>query len=86
MLDWKLGIIVGLEEGADAALRKVRDLGLPTCQLSVWHPELLTEASADDVRRAVAENGVEIDPAGQCSPPAKRHILWRYRPIQHETA
>ena len=56
----RLGIIVGLTEHPEEALGKVRDLNLPTCQLSCWKPDILTGAMAEKVKAASARTGVEI--------------------------
>lgn len=56
----KLGIIVGLTEFPEEAFNKVRDLRLPTCQLACWRPEMLTEATAAEVKAVAARTGVEI--------------------------
>ena len=50
----KLGIIVPLDEQPDGTLRKVRDLGLPTCQVTCWRQELLTESVAARLRAAAS--------------------------------
>jgi len=56
----KLGVIVGFHAEPEKELRKVADLGLPTCQLSAWDPEMYTDENADRVKRACANTGVEI--------------------------
>ncbi len=60
MTEIKLGVIVSLREGPEEALRKVRDLGFPTCQVQTWREEMLTEEVAARTKVAAAENGVEI--------------------------
>lgn len=56
----KLGVIVGFHQEPEPELRKVADLGLPTCQLASWDPQMYTKDLADRVRRAGADIGVEI--------------------------
>ena len=56
----KLGVMVALSEGPERAIEKVRDLGLTTCQVSNWNPDLLTPEVASHLRRAAAERSVEI--------------------------
>jgi L-ribulose-5-phosphate 3-epimerase len=56
----KLGVIVGFHVEPEKELRKVADLGLPTCQLSAWDPAMYTGENAERVRRACANTGVEI--------------------------
>jgi len=56
----KLGVIVGFHEEPEPELRKVADLGLPTCQLASWDPAMYTDALAERVRGGAADIGVEI--------------------------
>ena len=56
----KLGVIVGFHQEPEKELRKVADLGLPTCQLSSWDPAMYTDENAETVRRACAGIGVEV--------------------------
>lgn len=52
----RLGLIIGIGKDPDSAMAKVRDLGLPTCQVFVdeIEPEL-----ADRLRRALDKYGIE---------------------------
>ena len=52
----RLGLIIGVGKDPDAAMAKVHDLGLPTCQAFVdeFEPGL-----AEKLRRALDEHGVE---------------------------
>lgn len=56
----RLGIIIGLTTEPEEAMRRVRELGLPTCQVSCWQEELLTTALAERLQRSAAEAEVEI--------------------------
>lgn len=56
----KLGIITGVEEGADEAFEKIHGLGLPTCQLSCWEPAVYTDENVSGVRSASEKYGVEV--------------------------
>jgi L-ribulose-5-phosphate 3-epimerase len=56
----KLGIIVGLAEGPEAAIDRVAALGLPTCQVGVADLDLLTRENATRLRRAAAARAVEV--------------------------
>ncbi|GAC1434379.1 MAG: sugar phosphate isomerase/epimerase [Chloroflexota bacterium] len=56
----RLGVLVSLEEGLDVSMRKVRDLGFPTCQVSCWSVEQLTRENARALRDAADDAGVEI--------------------------
>jgi len=60
MSEIKLGVIVGLTAEPEQAIHKVRELGLPTCQVSVWKEELLTPAVFDRLGEAAQAAGVEI--------------------------
>jgi L-ribulose-5-phosphate 3-epimerase len=56
----KLGVIVGFNGDAFTPLKKVADLGLPTCQLSCWNVDVLTPENAKKVKEASEELGVQI--------------------------
>ncbi len=56
----KLGVIVSLAQGPEKELKKVREFGFPTCQLSCWDLSLLSPAMAERVRKEAEENGVSI--------------------------
>ena len=53
----RLGIILGLGKDPDAALRRVHELGLPTCQV---HPGDMDDAAVAAVRKATDRYSVEI--------------------------
>src|SRR5262249_17293346 len=52
----RLGLILGVGSDPDAALRKVRDLGLPTCQVYV---EEMPADGATRLRQALDKYGLE---------------------------
>ncbi len=56
----KLGIIVGLSNQPEEAIRRVAELGLPTCQVACWDASAITAALAEALRHAAAAAGVEI--------------------------
>lgn len=56
----KLGVIVSLEEGVERAIKKVKDLDLPTCQIVCWNQDLFTESNANLLKELVNRYGVEI--------------------------
>ena len=56
----KLGVITGLRGGPDESFAKVRETGLPTCQVSVWDPGFYTHENAVALTDASAKHGVEI--------------------------
>ena len=54
----KLGVMVHLHGDPEGAIRKVADLGLPSCQLG-WPPNL-SVAEGLEVKRIADDHGVEI--------------------------
>lgn len=56
----RLGIILGIAPDPDAAIRRVHDLGFPTCQVSVRQ---LDDTTAGALRRALDRYGVEVTSA-----------------------
>lgn len=56
----RIGVIVSLELGADEELKKVHDLGLPTCQVSCWDPAAYTDENARLLKAVSEKYGVEI--------------------------
>lgn len=60
MATLKLGVMASLPEGPEAELKKAHDLGLPTCQIVCWRPELFTEDMAKRLIAASQQYGVEV--------------------------
>jgi sugar phosphate isomerase/epimerase len=56
----RLGIILGISPDPDAAIRRVRDLGFPTCQVSVHQ---LDDGAAEALRRALKRYEIEATSA-----------------------
>src|SRR5688500_17698227 len=56
----KLGLIVGLSDAVEESFDKVASLGLPTCQLGCWRPEVLNDALAANVREASKKSGIMV--------------------------
>lgn len=56
----RLGIIAPLAGGPEQELQKAHDMGLPTCQVVCWQPELFTPEMADRLTAASAKYGVEV--------------------------
>ena len=56
----KLGVIVGLAKEPEEEIRKVHDLGLPTCQLSAWNPEVYNDETLHSLMTACQKYGVEV--------------------------
>jgi sugar phosphate isomerase/epimerase len=53
----RLGLIVGMGKKPEAALQKVHDLGIPTCQVST---EDLSDAMLEGIREAVGKFNLEV--------------------------
>jgi sugar phosphate isomerase/epimerase len=56
----KLGVIVSLSRGPEEALQEVHELGLPTCQINNWNPDLFTPEMADRLTAASQRYQVEV--------------------------
>ncbi|MEA3345381.1 MAG: hypothetical protein U9Q78_03940 [Chloroflexota bacterium] len=56
----RLGVIASLEKGPEEELKRVHDLGFPTCQVTCWQQELLNEEIADRLHGSAEANDVEI--------------------------
>lgn len=56
----KLGVITSLGHDIAAEMKKIRDLGLPTCQLNCWRPELYTDDKVAEVTAAVKDLDMEV--------------------------
>jgi len=57
---YALGLVIKLEHGVESSLRKVRDLGLPTCQLSTYDPGFFTDSHAAEIRTLSHTYGLTI--------------------------
>lgn len=56
----KLGVLTRLEEGPEATIQKVKDLGFPSCQIVCWHADLYNDEQAERLRASAAANEIEI--------------------------
>lgn len=56
----RLGVLTGLGEGPDEEFRKIRDLGLSTCQVCIWDPNYFTDENARAILDAADTYGVEV--------------------------
>jgi L-ribulose-5-phosphate 3-epimerase len=56
----RLGVVTGLSRDPDAAIKRVHDLGFPTCQLSIG---ALDDDGVVKLRAALAKYGVEVTSA-----------------------
>src|SRR5205085_5792625 len=52
----RLGIILGISPDPDTAIRRVKELGFPTCQVS---PGAIDDETAAKLRKALEQYGVE---------------------------
>lgn len=55
----RLGVIQPLAN-TEEEVRKVRDLGLPTCQLACWNPSLYTDENVAALKAAETKHEVEV--------------------------
>ncbi len=56
----RLGVVTGLTKNPDAVLKRVHDLGFPTCQLSIG---LFDDATLGALRDAIAKYNIEVTSA-----------------------
>jgi len=56
----QIGVMAPLPEGPDEALRKVHELGLPTCQVACWQQEHFTDETAQ--RLVAASAAYDVTP------------------------
>lgn len=56
----KIGVLVNLDNNVEAEIKKVRDLGLYSCQLSCWNMNMYTDEIAERVNKATKEYGVTV--------------------------
>jgi sugar phosphate isomerase/epimerase len=56
----RLGVITDLTENPDEKLAKIAEMGIPTCQISAWEPDLWTDELADRVMEASRKHNVEV--------------------------
>jgi sugar phosphate isomerase/epimerase len=56
----KLGVMASLPRGPEEALQEVHALGLPTCQITCWMPELFTAKMAERLLAAAEQYQVEV--------------------------
>lgn len=69
----KLGIIVGISPDPDAAIRRVGELGFPTCQIT---PGETTAAMAGRLRQALDHYGIEATSAVATGPPPETYDFY----------
>lgn len=56
----RIGVITSLGHDPRVEIKKVHDLGLPTCQINCWNAEQYTEDKLAALKSATQEFGVEI--------------------------
>ena len=56
----KLGVMASLPEGPESELKKVRELGLPTCQIACWRREFFSEEMSLRLMAAMRQYSVEV--------------------------
>ncbi len=71
----RLGVMSSVGEDPSESLGKVRDLGLPTCQLGLGTPDRFSPDLAEEIRRAAAKWGVEIT---ACWPRLPGRTVWNF--------
>jgi sugar phosphate isomerase/epimerase len=70
----RLGIILGIGRQPDAAIKRVHDLGLPTCQVGVEDPG---GDAAANLRRALDRYGVEATSAVASGPGPEKYDFYQ---------
>lgn len=58
----QIGVMIPVRKNTNirVELEKVRDMGLQSCQFSMWDPTMYTDELAEQINQAVAETGVII--------------------------
>ena len=58
----KIGVLVSLEPGLDIVeeIKKVKDMGLSSCQIKCWNMECYTDEAAEKIKYALNEYGVTL--------------------------
>ena len=55
-----IGVMVGVSAEAEAEMRRVTDVGLRSCQVCTWNPELYTDAVGQALTAAAERHGVTV--------------------------
>lgn len=57
-----IGVMIGVSRSTDfrTAFREAKELGLESCQISIWDPTLYTDETAEKIRAALDEVGFSI--------------------------
>ena len=58
----QIGVMIPVRKGTDilAELKKVQELDLQTCQISIWDPAFYTDEFAGQINAAVEETGIVV--------------------------
>lgn len=58
----QIGVMIGLRDQTDIRkeMEKVKELGLQSCQISIWNPKFYTDENAAIINKAVEETGIVI--------------------------
>jgi len=56
----QLGVITNLTENPGESIAKIREIGLPTCQISTWNPDLWTKEIAKKIVDAFEQYNVRL--------------------------
>ncbi len=58
----QIGVMIPVREDTNILeeLKKVRELELQSCQISIWNPDFYTDAFAAEINAAVAETGIVV--------------------------
>lgn len=70
----RLGVITGLSKDPDATIKRVHDLGFPTCQLAI---EAFDDNTVAKTREALAKYGVEATSAVATGPPPEVYDFYQ---------
>src|SRR5579863_7215740 len=70
----RLGVITGLHKDPDATIKRVHDLGFPTCQLAIG---VFDDDAAAKTREALAKYGVEPTSAVATGPPPEIYDFYK---------
>lgn len=58
----QIGVMIGFRDNTDIhrELEKVKELGLQSCQISIWNPKFYTDENAEKINQAVADTGITV--------------------------
>jgi len=56
----KLGVIIGYEKNIGTKCETLKQIGISTCQLSIWNPDVIDEQALDIISKATRDHGITI--------------------------